>query len=62
MRGRVIQRRPDAQLKYYDRMSQKYIGKPWPYRQEESPIILVIEIVKAKYSKQPFERVPPSGS
>lgn len=40
MRGRVIERRPDAQLKYYDRMSQKYIGKPWPYRQEESPIVL----------------------
>jgi PPOX class probable F420-dependent enzyme len=60
MRGRVIERRPDQQLKDYDRMSQKYIGKPWPYREEESPIVLVIEIVKAKYSKQPFEHTPPS--
>ena len=60
MRGRVIERRSDPQLKYYDLMSRKYIGKPWPYRDEKSPIVLVIEIVKAKYSKQPFEHTPPS--
>jgi PPOX class probable F420-dependent enzyme len=61
MRGRVIERRPDPQLKYYDVMSQKYIGKPWPYRDEKSPIVLVIEIAKAKYDKQPFEHTPPPG-
>src|SRR6266849_3776354 len=55
LRGRVVDRRPDPQLKYYDLFSQKYIGKPWPYRDEKSPIVLVIEIAKAKYSKQPFE-------
>jgi PPOX class probable F420-dependent enzyme len=60
MRGRVIERRPDPQLKYYDLLSQKYIGKPWPYRNEASPIVLVIEIAKAKYEKQPFEHTPPS--
>jgi len=59
IRGRVIERRPDPQLKYYDQMSQKYIGKPWPYRDEKAPIVLVIEIAKAKYSKQPFEHTPP---
>jgi PPOX class probable F420-dependent enzyme len=58
MRGRVMERRPDPQLKYYDLMSQKYIGKPWPYREEKLPIVLVIEIAKAKYSKQPFEHTP----
>lgn len=60
LRGRVVERRPDPQLKYYDLFSQKYTGKPWPYRDEESPIVLVIEIVKAKYSQQPFEHTPPS--
>ena len=55
MRGRVIERRPDPKLKYYDLFSQKYIGKPWPYREEKAPIVLVIEIVRAKYDKQPFE-------
>ncbi len=59
LRGRVVERRPDPQLKYYDLFSQKYIGKPWPYRDEKSPIVLVIEIAKAKYSKQPFEHTPP---
>jgi PPOX class probable F420-dependent enzyme len=58
MRGRVIERRPDPQLKYYDLMSQKYIGKPWPYRDAESPIVPGIEIAKAKYSKQPFSHTP----
>ena len=61
IRGRVIERRPDSQLKYYDLMSRKYIGKPWPYRDEESPIVLVIEVAKAKYSKQAFEHAPPSS-
>jgi PPOX class probable F420-dependent enzyme len=60
LRGRVVERRPDPQLKYYDVFSQKYTGKPWPYRDEKSPIVLVIEIVKAKYSKQPFEHTPPA--
>jgi len=59
VRGRVIERRPDPRLEYFDRMSRKYIGKPWPYRNEKSPIVLVIEITKAKYSKQPFEHTPP---
>jgi PPOX class probable F420-dependent enzyme len=59
IRGRVIERRPDPQLKHYDQMAQKYIGKPWPYRDEKAPIVLVIEIAKAKYSKQPFEHTPP---
>src|SRR5246127_3867319 len=59
MRGRVIERRPDPQLTYYDLMSQKYISKPWPYREEKSPIVLVIEIAKAKFDKQPFQHNPP---
>lgn len=59
IRGRVIERRPDPELKYYDALSLKYIGKPWPYRDEESPIVLIIETTKARYSKQPFEHTPP---
>jgi PPOX class probable F420-dependent enzyme len=58
LRGRVVERRPDPQLKYYDLMSQKYIGKPWPYREEKGPIVLVMEIIKAKYDKQPFQHTP----
>ena|ERR1700716_2749608 len=61
IRGRVVERRPDPQLKYYDLMSQKYVGKPWPYRDAKSPLVLVIEIAKARYSKQPFEHTPPGS-
>ena len=60
IRGRVVERRPDPELKYYDEMSLKYIRKPWPYRDEESPIVLIIDVTKARYSKQPFEHMPPT--
>ncbi len=36
VRGRVVERRPDAELRHYDAMSLKYIGKPWPYRDEDA--------------------------
>ena len=62
IRGRVLERRPDPELRYYDRMSLKYVGKPWPYRDEDSPIVLIIEVTKARYSKQPFEHeLPKTG-
>ena len=61
IRGRVIERRPDPQLKHFDQMSQKYIGKPWPYRNENGPIVLVVEVTKARYEKQPFEHTPPKS-
>jgi PPOX class probable F420-dependent enzyme len=59
IRGRVVERRPDPEFKYYDAFSLKYVGKPWPYRNEESPIVLIIEATRALYSKQPFEHTPP---
>src|SRR6266481_5804521 len=59
MRGRVVERRPDPELRHYDAMSLKYVGKSWPYRDEESPIALIIELKKVRYSKQPFEHRPP---
>jgi len=59
LRGRVVERRPDPELKSYDKMSLKYVRKAWPYRDEESPIVLIIEVTRARYSKQPFEHMPP---
>jgi PPOX class probable F420-dependent enzyme len=61
IRGRVVERRPDPKLKYYDAFSQKYVGKPWPYRDAAEPIVLLIETDKAKISKQPFEHTPPAS-
>ena len=61
IRGRVLERRTDPELKCYDAMSEKYVGKPWPYRDEKSPIVLIIEVTKARFSKQPFEHTPPGA-
>lgn len=59
LRGRVIERRLDSDLKIMDPISHKYIGKQFPFRSPEGRVALVIEIEKARYSKLPFEHTPP---
>ena len=59
LRGRVVERRPDPELKIMDAISQKYIGKPFPMRSYEGRVALVIEVDKARYLKLPFEHTPP---
>jgi PPOX class probable F420-dependent enzyme len=59
IRGRVVERRPDPDLKVMDPISQKYTGKPFPMRQPEGRVVLVIEVEKARYTKLPFEHTPP---
>jgi PPOX class probable F420-dependent enzyme len=58
LRGRVVERRPDSGLKLMDVISHKYTGKPFPFRNPEGRIALVIEFEKAKYTKLPFEHTP----
>lgn len=62
IQGRVVERRADPELKAYDAMSRKYVGRDWPYRDAKGPIVLVIEALKERYSKQPFEHTPPEPS
>ena len=59
VRGRVIERRPDSDFKTMDKVSHKYTGKPFPFRQPEGRVVLVIEVEKARYTKLPFEHTPP---
>jgi PPOX class probable F420-dependent enzyme len=59
IRGRVVERRPDPELKTMDIISHKYIGKPFPMRAPEGRVALVIEVDKARYTKLPFEHTPP---
>jgi PPOX class probable F420-dependent enzyme len=59
LRGRVVERRPDPDLKIMDPVSQKYIGKPFPMRSYEGRVALVIQVDKARYTKLPFEHTPP---
>lgn len=61
LRGRVIERRPDGECKDIDRVSHKYTGKPFPFRQPEGRVTLVIEVKKATYLKLPFEHTPPGS-
>ena len=59
LRGRVVERRPDPELKIMDPVSHKYTGKPFPMRGREGRVALVIEIDKERYTKLPFEHTPP---
>lgn len=59
LRGRVVERRPDADFKVMDPVSHKYTGKPFPMRSPEGRVALVIEIDKARYLKLPFAHTPP---
>ena len=58
LRGRVVERRPDGDFKYMDAISLKYIGKPFPFRNPDGRVVLVIEIEKARFAKLPFEHAP----
>jgi PPOX class probable F420-dependent enzyme len=60
LRGRVVERRPDPDLTLMDPISQKYPGKPFPFRNPEGRVALVIEVEKARYAKLPFEHTPPT--
>jgi len=61
LRGRVVERRPDPQLRVMDPISHKYVGKPFPFRDDPSTrVALVIEVDKARFAKLPFEHTPPS--
>ncbi len=59
IRGRVIDRRADPDLKTMDPISHKYTGKPFPFRNPEGRVGLIIEVDKARYAKLPFEHTPP---
>jgi PPOX class probable F420-dependent enzyme len=59
IRGRVVERRPEPDLKTLDKISHKYTGKPFPFRNPDQ-IVLVIEVEKARYEKLPFNHTPPA--
>jgi len=58
IRGHVVERRADPDLKVLDPISMKYTGKPFPWREPEGRIALFIEVDKARYTKLPFEHTP----
>jgi hypothetical protein len=59
IRGRVVERRPDLDLKTMDPISHRYTGKPFPMRNPEGRVAPIIEVEKLRYTKLPFEHTPP---
>ncbi len=59
LRGRVVEFRPDGDFKCMDAVSHKYTGSPFPMRNPEGRVVLVIEVEKARYTKLPFKHTPP---
>jgi PPOX class probable F420-dependent enzyme len=59
LRGRVVERRADPDLRIMDPVSVKYTGRPFPMRSPEGRVALVIEVEKARYTKLPFAHTPP---
>jgi len=59
LRGRVVERRPDGEFVVMDAISHKYTGQPFPLRNPEGRIALVIEVDRARYAKLPFQHTPP---
>jgi len=58
IRGRVVEGREDPELKIMDPISHKYVGKPFPLREPQGRVALIIEVEKARYTRLPFEHTP----
>jgi PPOX class probable F420-dependent enzyme len=59
IRGRVVERRPDPDLAVMDRISRKYTGRPFPWRDNPAErVVLVVEPLRARYTALPFTPTP----
>jgi len=59
IRGRVVERRPDADFAVMDRVSRKYTGKPFPARDNPAQrVMLVIEADRVRFVRLPFVHAP----
>lgn len=59
IRGRVVEQRPDSDMAGMDAISQKYTGKPLPWRMAAGRVLLVIETDRVRYSELLFDHTPP---
>jgi PPOX class probable F420-dependent enzyme len=62
-RGRVVEHRSDSDFKVIDRISHKYTGKPFPFRDKPAErLVLVIAVERARYLALPFVHAPNNTS
>jgi PPOX class probable F420-dependent enzyme len=55
VRGRVVEVRPDDDLVVLDRLSEKYLGEPFPRRRWSQRLVLVIQPDLARTSHSPLK-------
>ena len=58
IRGRVVETRPDDDLRVLDALSDRYLGRPFPRRKWSSRVVYVIEAHVARHAKSPLEHTP----
>lgn len=59
LRGRVVERRPDADIAIMDRISHKYISRPFPMRDNPAQrVVLVMEADRVRFTRLPFTHTP----
>ena len=59
LRGQVVEQRPDPDFTVIDRISRKYTGKPFPFRDKPAErLVLVIAVERARYLALPFVHAP----
>ena len=59
IRGRIVERRPDADFRTMDRISRKYTGKPFPFRDNPAQrVVLAIAVERVRYTVLPFVHAP----
>jgi PPOX class probable F420-dependent enzyme len=59
IRGRVVEQRPDPDFTVIDRVSRKYTGSPFPWRDKPAErLVLVIAIERARYVVLPLVHAP----
>jgi PPOX class probable F420-dependent enzyme len=63
LRGRVVEHRSDSDFAVIDRISHKYTGKPFPFRDKPAErLVLVIVVERTRYLSLPFVHAPSSPS
>ena len=59
LRGRVVEHRSDSDFTVIDRISHKYTGKPFPFRDKPAErLVLVIAFERARHLSLPFVHGP----
>jgi PPOX class probable F420-dependent enzyme len=59
LRGRVVEHRSDSDFTVIDRISHKYTGKPFPFRDKPAErLVLVIAVERARHLSLPFVHGP----